>query len=121
MDVSFLHDGNERLIGPLARLQQAREEAANLNARHLQIDRSHRVPCGRWPTAAPDTVALARAVTAPLVPLGPQVLADLQLHPGLTQHPHPSRRKSMSSICPLRNSPSSTILTSSAMVVVFFR
>jgi site-specific DNA recombinase len=85
LHVRLLHHRQQRPLGPPPRLQQAGEEAPIPHPRHRQLDRPHpRVPL---PLAVP--VALAPPLGAALVPLRAQVLAHLQLHQRLRQHPHP--------------------------------
>jgi hypothetical protein len=83
-DIRLLHHGDQRLLGALARLQEAREVAALPDLRDLQLDLTRpRVPP---PRAIP--VAMRRAVLGALPVRGTDELADLGLHELLRDRPH---------------------------------
>ena len=115
LHVGLLHHRRQRPLGPLARLQQAREVAAVAHPRHLQVDGAHpRVPL---PLAIP--VALPRPLRGPLVPLGPECWATSTSISAWPSTRTPSRRKSASwSISALRSSPTSAILYSRSSCVL---
>src|SRR5215212_7135125 len=76
-DISLLDDGQQRLLGPPARLQDAREIAALADLRDLQLD----LTGPSVPAPRPVAVAMRRPVLRPaLTALGPDQLGHLDLH-----------------------------------------
>ena len=76
-DVGLLHDGQQRLLGTPARLQNAREVAALADLGDLQLD----LPGARVPPPRPIAVAMRRPVLGPaLAALGADQLGHLELH-----------------------------------------
>src|SRR3954451_208587 len=83
-DIRLLHHAHQRLLGALARLQEAREVAALPDLRDLQLDLTRaRVPP---PRAIP--VAMRRAVLGALPVRGADELGDLGLHQLPRDRPH---------------------------------
>jgi len=76
MDIRFLHHGNQRLFSALPRRQEAREVAVISHPRHTAFDRPH----PRVPRSLSGSIPVASSLSGPLVPLGAQMLAHLQLH-----------------------------------------
>lgn len=85
VDVGFLDHRDQGLLGPLAGLEQTREETPVAHPGHLQLER----PDPGVPLAIPVAIALAGAFGGPLVLAGAHVLAHLQLHQRLGHHPDP--------------------------------
>ena len=75
--IGLLHHRHQRLLGALARLQEAREVAALADLRDLQLDLAR----PRVPPPRPIAVAMRRAILGPaLTVLGADQLGDLGLH-----------------------------------------
>ena len=85
MHVGFLHDGEQRVLGPPARLEQRRKVGAGLHLRDRQFDRAH----PRIPRARSAPVAIGYALARPLVALGPDQAGDLGFHQRLGEHSDP--------------------------------
>jgi hypothetical protein len=75
-DIRLLHDRDERLLRALARLQEAREEAALTDLRDLQLDLAR----ARVPPPRAIAVAMRRTVLAALAVSRTDQLGDLGLH-----------------------------------------
>src|SRR5215207_1619555 len=76
-DIGLLDHAQQRLLGALARLQDAREVAAPADLGDLQLDLART----RIPTPWPIAVAMRRPIIGPaLATLGPDQLRDLELH-----------------------------------------
>ena len=84
LHVGLLNHGHQRPLGTLARLQQAGEVAAIPCSGHPQLDGAHAGVPGPLPVA----IALACPARRAFMSLGGQVLAELELHERLAQHPH---------------------------------
>ncbi len=75
--IGLLDDRQQRLLGPPARLQEAREVAAAAQLGDLQLDR----PRPRLPLPRPITVAMRHPIIrTPLTELGADQLGHLALH-----------------------------------------
>src|SRR3954453_1461588 len=83
-DIGLLDDRAERLLGALARLQEAREVAALTDLRDLQLD----LPGPRVPPPRPIAVAMRRPILGPLAVSRADQLGDLGLHQLLRHHAH---------------------------------
>src|SRR4051812_8709594 len=83
-DIGLLDDRDERLLGALARLQEAREVAALTDLRDLQLD----LPGPRVPPPRPIAVAMRRPILGPLAVSRADQLGDLGLHQLLRHHAH---------------------------------
>ena len=80
--VGFLHDRQQRVLGPPARLQQRREIRPRPHLRNRQLDRAH----PRVPRPHPAPVAIRGPLGRPLVPLRPNQPGDLRFHQRLREH-----------------------------------
>ena len=85
MHVRFLHHRHQGSLRPLAWVEQAGVEASVPHAWHPEVDAAY----PRVPLPLPIPIALTTAAGGALVPVGTELLRDLQLHQRLTQHPHP--------------------------------
>jgi hypothetical protein len=83
-DIGLLDDRDQRLLGALARLQEAREIRALADLGDLQLD----LAGTRVPTPGAIAVAMRRAVLGALTALGADQLRDLGLHQLLRDRPH---------------------------------
>jgi hypothetical protein len=75
-DIGLLHDRDQRLLGALARLQEARKVAALADLGDLQLD----LPGAGVPSPSSIAVAMRRAVLGALTTGSPDQLGDLGLH-----------------------------------------
>jgi hypothetical protein len=76
-DIGLLDHAQQRLLGALARLEDAREIAAPADLGDLQLD----LPRARVPAPGPIAVAMRRAIIGPaLAAIGADQLGDLELH-----------------------------------------
>jgi hypothetical protein len=82
-NVGLLHDGDQRLLGALARLQKRREVAALTDLRDLQLD----LPGTRVPAPSPVAIAMRRTVLGALPVGGADQLGHLGLHQLLRDRP----------------------------------
>src|SRR3954451_13554482 len=73
--IRLLHDAHERLLGPLARLQEAREVTALTDLRDLQLD----LTGAGVPPPGPIAVAMRRTVLGALPVSGADQLGHLGL------------------------------------------
>ena len=83
-DIGLLHDRDQRLLGALARLQEAREVAALPDPRDLQLDLTR----AGVPAPGPVAVAMRRAILRALTVRRADQLGNLALHQLLRDRPH---------------------------------
>ena len=83
MHVRFLHDREQRVLRPPARLQQRGKIRARPHLGDRQLDRAH----PRVPRPHPVAVAVARPLGRALVPVGANQAGDLRFHQRLREHP----------------------------------
>jgi len=76
LDVRFLHDGDQRLLGRSPRLEQGWKIHAFAQLRNAKVDRTG--AC--FPQAVSIAVAAVAAIGAALAVLGAAALFDLELH-----------------------------------------
>jgi hypothetical protein len=76
VDVGLLHDGDQGLLGPPARLQEAGEVGALAQPGDRQLQLAH----ARVPPAGPVAVAVGEALGGALAELGADLRGDLGFH-----------------------------------------
>ncbi|MNC84518.1 hypothetical protein D3C83_00740 [compost metagenome] len=83
--VGFLHDRQQRMLGPPAGLQQRREIGPGRDLGDRQLDRPH----ARIPPPGPGAIAKPAPRLGALMALGADQPGDLRLHQRLRQHSNP--------------------------------
>ena len=84
VNIGLLHHRCQGFLGSSSGIDQPREVAAISHPGHLEIYGSH----SRIPRPVPISVALPMVFLGSFIPLGPQVLTDLQFHEFVGQDTH---------------------------------